>query len=359
MTMMAQLGLAMPVWLTIFLAGTGHAAADQARAEVVLVGEPQRAELLRASIIDLLATEPIAVVLSQRIELDPAEILAPPTASGAQPSTARVWIDVARPPAVRIYLADDTGRRFAARSLAFAPLDVAAEETISQIVRSSIKALLDPATPALDAGQMKREVETMVRASAPRPAPPPAADVPTGLEARGSWVGSGALGDGAVTHAAWLTLSLLGGGNPDLRWWAWLGGGYAFPWSIDEGGELGARLSLAGARAGFGLQLGLGLGSRLHARVGLGGGADRLTVSPRGDVAGYEIAAQQAVTLGALRGSVGLGLRLYGPISAALVGHLDWAPRARLTSAEHAGILAVSASRRLRPAVELGLAWEL
>src|SRR5207249_2840837 len=102
----------------------------------------------------------VQVRWSRALSFDPGAVVHAP-ADGA----IRVWLDLRQPGQAFIYLADGTTARFAAREVPAPALDVATEETIAQIVRATVGALLDLHAPALTRAEMAVAVE---RRAAPR-----------------------------------------------------------------------------------------------------------------------------------------------------------------------------------------------
>jgi hypothetical protein len=348
-----------PTWVAAavaILALSGLTAqAEGARAEIVLVGDADRTHALGAAIADLLGPDALNLAWSYRPRVDLEEILRPLPAGAA---AARVWVDVVQPTRVHIYLADVSATRFAARSVPVESLDLATHETVAQIVRSSLRALLDAGTPALTRGEMKAEVETRARAESPAPPPAPLvleAPAATAVEGRLGWLGASTLADGPLAQGAWLTLSLVGrgpGAHPSL----WAAGGYGFPWVIEDPAlGAGARLSSWGVRAGLALDFALAPWAR--GRVGVGAGIDRIHVAPQAHEHSAAV-VEGDVSLGVVRGSIGVSVPIYRRISALVLLHAELTPRLTFSVASGGDSTALTASRFVRPALEAAIGWE-
>jgi hypothetical protein len=347
-----------PTWVVAVLpvlALSGFAAhAEGARAEIVLVGDAERTHAQGAAIADLLGADALNLAWSYRSRVDPDEILRPLPAGAA---TARVWVDMVQPTRVHIYLADVSATRFAARSVPVESLDLATHETVAQIVRSSLRALLDAGTPALTRGEMKAEVETRARADSPAPVAPIRVEAPaaTAVEGRLGWLGASTLADGPLAQGAWLTLSLVGRG-PGAHPAVWGAAGYGFPWVVDDPAlGAGARLSSWGVRAG--LALDFALAPWVRGRVGVGAGIDRIHVVPQTQERGAA-GTEGDVSLGVVRGSAGVSVPIHRRISALLLVHAELTPRLSFSVATAGNTTALTASRFVRPALELAIGWE-
>src|SRR5262249_15421620 len=135
----------------------------------------------------------------------------------------RIWVDVMEPARICVYLADVGARRFAARSFPAERMDAATLETVAQIVRSSLRALLDPDTPAPAASAPPRPVAPVAPSAAPpaRAARLPAEPEPTFTpEARLGLLTAGTPSSSGFVQGPWLTLTFAKGG-PGTQLTAW------------------------------------------------------------------------------------------------------------------------------------------
>jgi hypothetical protein len=267
--------------LATVAAPSRSAAQDPAgRVEVVLGGSADTTATMREILGELLGRLAVAVAYREASAIDVRDVVTP--RAGAQPVTARVWLELGSSERATLYLADDGWERILVRNVSLADgLDEVAREQLGHIVETGVEALLEGGKIGIARADVVEQLGVAVpEPAAPAPPPTPARD-PQPPRGPGAWLELGyqaQLWGGPVPgyHGPVLGAGLFARA-PRLRPGGLFTAQYIVPSSIERE-DLHLALQGVALRVMAALAPSVREGVALH--VALGGGVDVVAARP-------------------------------------------------------------------------------
>jgi hypothetical protein len=245
--------------------------------DVVIAADDASALAMRAVVIELIARLGLATNVTLATDVNAAELITP--RAGAEPRTARVWIDLSKPERATLYLVDRGWERILIRHVRKLPgHEELSREAIGHILETAVDALAHGAQIGVAREEARLQIE---EASAPVDVPPlpaPSQGAPGPRLELGAMYEAELYAQGGVVANGPAASFYIGKPRGAVRPGGWLTLQYRLPMIVDTA-PLGVRLDGGTGRALAAIDL--AVGPRLAVRLGLGGGIDVLHMSPR------------------------------------------------------------------------------